>query len=303
MNHDHPYIDYNEAYFHRCVDFVFRTGDTGFQKVFVYTHAPETAAINIASDSAFLVDENLGLYFSYNVEDTTHVCAIYVMTLETLRYIWNNINFKGGEIGRIDWKGATYSDLKIKAYSSCREFFKHFDGYGHITGLENIGKLELNRPYPIQFPHRNNDSDIYNEEIIELYYSRWMSVFLLSLRAILAKKYFFFTFPKKSEFISSVELTLGDFLKCYIQADIDSKLLTTDESNRIFSGLRSRIYSHGNNLYAQLVVEIILLRGSAPRHILQSLYRICPETSKIVMRWLYNKMVKFMAAFKQKPLP
>lgn len=298
MNHDHPYLDYNEAYFHRCIDIIFPSTESGFQKVFAYTHAPELTATNLTKNNSFVVDENLGLYFSSNVENTAHVCAIYIMTLETLRYIWKNINFKGGEIGRIDWKGATYTNLKIKAYSSCREYFKHFDGYGHITGLEIIGKLELNRSYPIQFPQKNNN-DICYEEIIDFYFIRWLNVFLLSIRDDLAKKYLFFIPPKKSEFIISVERTLSVFMKCYIQADIDSDIITSNESIRIFTGLRSRIYSHGNELFAQLMIEIVLMRDNTSHYLLNSLYRISPKILQVLLRFLYYKIIAFLTLIKR----
>ena len=292
FNHDHPFVDYTTDIFNALVEKVFPYSENNCGKVLYYSHAPETISRAMNDKSTAKIPWRNS---AINIKTVRNhwVDSIWVMTPETLAYILSRAVCKTSTyMGRIDWPQVSYDNLVLETHFFPREFFKHFDGYGHITGLESVGKLGLNQIYPIEYPTVHLINDKSDDEIVAFYYARWVSAFLLSIRDQLVQKYLFFIYPRKSEFIEAIENTLSVFRQSYINMDIDLNQLKVQDSERIFFRLRSKIYSHGNDLYSALLTEIVLIRGSFLRHLLLSTFRSCPEALRIKIKWLYCNKVR-----------
>lgn len=256
MNHDHPFIDYTPDVFTALVEKVFPESESNFGKVLYYSHAPEVIswAVNGRGDTKFT--RQCGGIFKSDVINHW-IDSICVMTLATLGHIWSSAKYNGSYIGRIDWLSVEYSRLGLTAYVFPREFFKHFDGYGHLTGMRLISDISTAKSTALHFP---SDGDI--NEIMDFYYQRWVDCYLLAVRDSLRSGNFFVA-STKSLFVKAIEESLDLFRIGYLEADVTEGLIHEQRMNTIEAALRSRIYYFGNHLFDTLNTDIRLLEGDA----------------------------------------
>ncbi len=288
MNHDHPFIDYTQNVFNVLVEKIFPKSNDNFGKTLYYSHAPEVIswAVNGRIDTKFTKQPD-GVFKSDVVDHW--IDSICVMTMETLEHIWMRTKDDGAYIGRFDWPGVACSRLRITIYVFPREFFKHFDGYGHVTGIRLISEFNSDISPALRFPDGENISDL-----AHFYYQRWLDCFLISVRDKLRARNIFLT-STKSFFINAIEDSLHLFKKGYLEADVTSGLLREDHISAVEATLRSHVYYMGNSLYDAIKTDIDLLDGDE-LHALKKYILYFLKMKNIL--YFLKKMIKKIAAYK-----
>ncbi|NQU03928.1 MAG: hypothetical protein HQ589_07260 [Syntrophaceae bacterium] len=255
MNHDHPFIDYTPDVFNGLLEKVFPKSENNFGKVLYYSHAPEaiSSAINDRTNTK-CIRQSGGIY---KREVTNRwVVSIWVMTIETLGHILSKAMCDGSSyMGRIDWAGVEYDQLTLTTYVFPREFFKHFDGYGHITGMRLISDIRTAKSPVLQFP---GDDDA--NGIVEFYYQRWIDCFLLAVRDALRSETARDA-STKSLFAKAIEESLDLFRIGYLESDVAAGLIHDRRMVAIEGALRSHMYYFGNLLFESIKTDILLIDG------------------------------------------
>jgi hypothetical protein len=253
MNHDHLFIDYSTLTIDKVISQVFPESDSNFGKVLYYSHAPEviSTAINNKGHHGFHGASSL-IYKSERIDDW--IDSLGIMTIETLAHIWDNLLFDGDYIGRFDWPGVRYKSLNVALYVYPREFFRHFDGYGHVTGIRLFSESQYKDDYPAGYP------DFYNkQEMVDFYYQRWIDCFTLTVRDYIVK-FRFELGPVKEFYVDAIEFTIKQFRMTYLEMDCNEGLITKDEVKFIEDAIISMIFYNANQIFNDILVDIKLLK-------------------------------------------
>ena len=255
MNHDHPFIDHTPDVFNALVEKVFPKSENNFGKVLYYSHAPEaiSSAVNGRSSTKY-IRQSGGIYKGEVINDWT--VSIWVMTMATLGHILSRAKCSESfYMGRIDWAGVWYSRLALTPYIFPREFFKHFDGYGHVTGIRLISDISTTKSPVLQFPGDDDASGI-----VDFYYQRWLDCYLLAVRDALRSETSTAA-STKSIFTKAIEESLELFRIGYLEADVAAGLIHERRMSAIEGALSSHIYYFGNLLFESIKTDILLIDG------------------------------------------
>jgi hypothetical protein len=254
MNHDHPFVDYTDKIFTDVVKAVFCAEEENFCKALYYSHAPEVIswAINGKIGTLFERDE---VYFYESQPVNNWLDCFSVMTMSTLKHVFHNASCSSEYMGRFDWPGVKYSNLNIKTFIYPREFFRHFDGYGHITGMRLFSSCDQSN-----MSGNSNLVGFSHNEIINFYYQKWLDCFLLMIRDRIQNRSFFRS--EKNVFIFSIEESLEVFLNSHLKKDATYQLINVSAIDAVLLGLKNKIYYNGNGLFQKILIDIKLNRVS-----------------------------------------
>jgi len=250
-DHDQVFLDYNADLFVDLVNKVFPCQENNFRKALYYSHAPEVISMFINADNPNRAPWRGGEVRSWSL-DLEYAVSIWVMTTKTLRYVLSSARLgKSSYMGRIDWPGIEYRKLSLKVHAYPREFFKHFDGYGHVSGMPEEGELFLSQQYPREFPvdYLETSSGAFcDPRLVNFYYMLWSTAFKIPLRDRLLARYIFFLYPKKYHFVQTIEKTLSIFRNSYLLQDADKNFLSEEMVDVVFYSLRRKVYARANNI-------------------------------------------------------
>lgn len=202
FNHDHIFVDYRPEPFLRAVETVFSAKDN--RSAFLgYSHAPETISL-IFDHRASLVrlwhvnGLEPGIMPPVRQAASLYKCCvkgsidgIFVTTTAGLRYLWSNAIMRESYTPRPDWKGVSFPGVLFDVYLTGREFFRHFDGYGHVTSLREGFALSLEQlggqpraamHVPPVYRHQTPCDDIDLETEARSYVSVFMDLCSLAAR-------------------------------------------------------------------------------------------------------------------------
>lgn len=193
----------------------------------------------------------------YKIETSTDDIgwSFLMMTIETLGYYLSRVGCgESTYIGRLlEWPGVTYAPFRVTLYIFPREFFKHYDGYGHVTGMRLISDIRQSQSLVLRFPNNGDE-----KKVVEFYYQRWLDCYLLFLRSALSQNS-----PRvasmKDVFRKSIERSLSIFRRGYLDRDVVAGLISPQQVNVIEGALKSHIYYYGNNLFQTVMTEIHLM--------------------------------------------
>lgn len=239
MNHDHQFIDHQTKTFENVISKIFPDDNDNFKKAFIYSHIPEL--ISVAENKKYIQNNrftkiNKSLYkidfLNYQVD------SVAIMTTKTLVHIINNISKEVEYFGRIDWKNLFFNKLEITGYFYAREFFRHFEGYYHITGIRLSKELRLKST-----PH--------NESKIDLYYNRWLNFSILLIRDAMKLK----KFNIKKNLIETVEKSIEIFSESYLDEDLNYGIITNDDYQKLKYSLRNKVFYNLNKIYSEIKNE------------------------------------------------
>jgi len=280
MNHDHPYVDYSVISFFKNLNEIFKDHENNFKKIFYYSMAAEvTSWINNKRDCVNFKKYKLGLYQSNKIQD--FVDSFCVMTLETLYHIWENIMYEPDYIGRIDWLDVFYADLNLTAYAFPREYFKHYDGYVHTTGMRIISDIKSEDKLPLKFPE--NES---GEMLVKFYYQKWIDTYIISIRDALSKSIFKIGFKKN--YLKEVEKSLELMNESYFLCDLDNGLINEKQYSYLKEKLRNYIYYMSNNLIIEIYTDITLSQKSFKKKIAAFLPASFVHKIKIIKKNIFG---------------
>lgn len=244
MNHDHPFVDYTAKPFLELISQVF--GKDSYKKVLYYSHTPELLswALN-GKDRGRYTDIGNFIYQSPKIDNWLD--SFCVMTPRTLLHILGcaipNVDY----MGRIDWPGVKYRKLDLTALVSPREYFKHYDGYGHVTGLRLISStksLKGINPAVMDLPKQ-----------CDFYFQKWIDVSILSIKDRLVKAC---KGQLKEIYINHVDHLFSIFTACYLQQDMKLGIITADQYEAIVRSVYERIYLESNGLILQINLDNML---------------------------------------------
>jgi hypothetical protein len=283
MNHDHVFVDYTTIVFNRVLENVFNETENNYGKALYYSHAPEVIswAINGHGNINF-TKQNNGIFKSELSENWLD--CICVMTIETLQNIWHQAKFKGDYIGRFDWKDVSYCNLGITIYVFPREFFKHYDGYGHVTGIRLISEFNSNMVDEREYAKNDN----INEQV-NIYYQKWLDCFIIQIRDKF-KSQKILKESEKSKFINAVEESLTLFKYAYLEADLDSGIISEKNIKLIENRFRSHVYYMGNSIYNSIIIDINLLNENEQGVIFFKLKKYMPQSIKKIVKKILSKL-------------
>ncbi|MBT4958473.1 MAG: hypothetical protein HON33_00715 [Flavobacteriaceae bacterium] len=243
MNHDHQYVDYQTETLENILNKIFSKDRDNFKKVFFYSHIPEL--ISFAENRKYIqnrkyknIEKSMYKINSLNYQ----VDSVSIMTARTLRYIISQISNDIEYFGRIDWKNLYFKKLNISGFFFAREFFRHFEGYHHISGIRITKELSLNT---------NSNNFNLNKEPLDFYYHKWLSFSIFLIRDGLKSSSCF----KKKKLIKLAEKSITIFNESYIDEDFNSGLISKEDSIKIKYNLRSKVFYNLNKIYSEIKIE------------------------------------------------
>ena len=238
MNHDHQYVDYQTETLENTLNKIFSKDRDNFKKVFFYSHIPEL--ISTAENRKYTqnrkyknIEKSMYKINSLNYQ----IDSVSIMTARTLRYIISQISNDIEYFGRIDWKNLYFKKLNISGFFFAREFFRHFEGYHHVSGIRINKDLSL-----------NSSSKKVN---LEFYYEKWLNLSIFLLRDGLKN----FSLNKKKHLIKLVEKSIQIFNDSYLTEDANYNIISKDECEELKYSLRSKIYYNLNMIYSEIKID------------------------------------------------
>lgn len=238
FNHDHPFVDYNIELFDRIKKLLKEKINSHANSIFYYSHTPEIISRAIKNKNKISADDLFEIEkLKFGIE------SFAIMTYKTLNHIFNSVVKAPDYIGRTDWPGLYFKDLKIKAFSYPREFFGHLEGYHHVSGYRKYKTYDT-----LSLPISEDKNDF-----LTFYYNRWLNLFFLTIRD--NNK-----FISKKKFKQLIEYTIEIFCSTNIQKDFQYKYLNFDPKEMELN-LRSKIYYNLNSIFSDLKTDRILFRS------------------------------------------
>ena len=282
MNHDFIFIDYDQDAMERVVDKVFGISEVDVSEVpRVFDYA--FTGIEMFLDKYYRCAYDTTTASFKRRASSTEVAPIVVTNAQTLRKFASSI--KAGNsvyVGRLmDWPGIKHQPFEVDIYRMPREFFRHYDGYGMVTGLQAISDL---RNQYISPPEFNAETDVI--KVVEFFYQVWVDTYLLFVRDYLRVRWR--KRCKLSEiFQEAVETTLIYFRKSHLEISEEkiSQLPLTPEE--IINCITSKIYAHALELISQIYFENILLERESS--LSDKSRRLAGKAKRLLVRFLDRK--------------
>jgi hypothetical protein len=144
-NHDHIFVDYRIDPFVKTLSEAFAS-DGESPLYFYYSHTPEivsglydferqrTTPVGRKAANGLSAYKRISpTVFEFMREGMIE--GIFVTTSAGLRGMWSRAVVAGEYLPRPDWSGIRFPGMKFRIRACSREFFRHFDGYGHVTSL------------------------------------------------------------------------------------------------------------------------------------------------------------------------
>ena len=254
MNHDYIFIDYDQDAMERVVDKVFGISEGNVSEV------PRVFDYAFTSIEMFLDKYYRSAYDTTTASfkrrgSSTEVAPIVVTDAQTLRKFASSI--KAGDsvyVGRLmDWPGIKHQPFQVDIYRMPREFFRHYDGYGMVTGLQAISDL---RKQDISPPEFNAEADVV--KVVEFFYQVWVDTYLLFVRDYLRDRWR--KRCKLSEiFREAVETSLFYFRKSHLELSEEKISQLPLLPEEIINCITSRIYEQSLELITQIYFENTVL--------------------------------------------
>lgn len=248
QNHDHPFIDHQSQSFEKVINYVFNNkSDKGFKKVFYYSHIPEL--LSSAENKKWIQNKKFKKINNliYQLKHlNSQVDAIAVMTPRTIMHIHESITREIDYFGRIDWKGLYFKDLNVEAYFYPREFFRHFEGYNHVSGIKIIQELTLDY----------NPITYFNSNKIDYYYNLWLRLNIFLIRDHVKYN------KTKSDLIHIVHKSIDIFSQSVLEEDLRANLNKKEESDYIKTNLTEKIFLNLNTIFSSVKADNKLLQDS-----------------------------------------
>ncbi len=285
-NHDHIFVDCNGESFFSSIREVF-SGVNYCSKYLIYSHSPENLAMiasprgtTLAVKNAFNMDLRCGEVeqtgtSTYRLSVIGYIPSFFVTTAGGLRKIWDSAYSIENYVPRPEWRTLEFPNVSFDVYLPTREYFRHFDGYGHVTTLCRGMALSFSgfqadmarareHTNPVLTEVLNPTSSATMEILEESYYRIFCDNYLLGIRnsLILAISEGSF-FRARDHFTEAFQR----FVNAYLKVGIDVDAITRDE---LMFRLLHRIMSRANELqtliFADALVYGVQIAGTGQSH-------------------------------------
>jgi len=143
QNHDHLFVEYCPNEFVLAVNRAFKEQQSE-NNYMIFSHFPEICSFTASPLSyANRLSALNGLDFKVtkivkSIDGDTRtiegfLASFFITTMRGLRRVWSNAIVTTDYAPRSEWAGVSYGKLRFNIFYSNREFFRHYDGYGHVT--------------------------------------------------------------------------------------------------------------------------------------------------------------------------
>jgi hypothetical protein len=270
FNHDHIFVDYIHQPFVETIENVFNNSKLDPRYLY-YSHTPELLSIGHnpkASKDAFEDLAGIGEWFG-PIENVSNTCfstvsksfihGYFATNFQGLAHLWNAASITSPYVPRPDWPSVSFPNTNFNCYFSSREFFRHFDGYGHISLLANGLSLQLNHLSDIltQSPKYEMllESRDVQAELVNFYAKKFIEQSTLAFRNVLYSSWKSGTcFNGRKE----LEVLLEHFTESYLVWD--SKYLGYNQET--LSNFRNSVCHHtlsnATALASQALADLVL---------------------------------------------
>ena len=279
MNHDYIFIDYDQDAMERVVDKIFGISEVNVSRVprvFEYAYPGTEMYLDKYYRSAY---DTTTASFKRRAS-SKEVAPIVVTNAQTLRKFASSIkNGHSVYIGRLmDWPGIKHQPFEVDIYRMPREFFRHYDGYGMVTGIQAISDL---RNQDISPPEFNAEADVV--KVVEFFYQIWVDTYLLFVRDYLRDRWR--KRCKLSEiFREAVETTLFYFRKSHLELSEEKISQLPLPPEEIINCITSKIYAHALELITQIYFENIVLERESS--FFDKIRRLAGKTRRLFVRFV-----------------
>jgi len=284
FNHDHIFVDYRIEPFTDVIKEVFEDG-TRHDAMLVYSHAPEVISSISDSNSYKLrllaypgmtvksteVRGQGGVLFT--ATETGRIDGINVTTAAGLKRMWSAAVANSDYVPRPDWPGVSFEEMEFVSYFTPREFFRHFDGYGHVTTMPRylgMAFAEFIDNSPVLASRQSlinlkkletaSGSRVSVEQMTEGYFNIFMDNYLLAIRD---QVYASAGDPTKApNIIERLEALFKLFQSTYLETDFQSGYLRPEELQTIKVLLRHRVFGNANAIAVIVIADCAAL----PKH-------------------------------------
>lgn len=240
MNHDHLMVDENKCFLKDLVDKIFSDAPNS---LLTYSHIPEAVAWGLTGLKRGKFNKiDGGCYRLSKTKSSNWVDCIYIMNINMLRYIFESIRSAPVYLPRFDWPGVSFDVMKLECVVVPISFLRHYDGYGHVTGIRP-DRL-LSNETRISLASTNAFCDSAYREFLENFFIYFRDA-LLDCKLYGSKR--------RRYFIKIVEQSF-DF---YLKGNLFFKYrdcMTADEINSLNEQIR-RIFYYDINLIYNVVQE------------------------------------------------
>ncbi len=271
-NHDHIFVDYSPKPFINLIESIF-TKDKSEPHFLYYSHFPEMFSIANnpqATREAFLSLSPTGEWFgdlstgplnSLITHAPGVIHSYFVTNSIGLGYIWENAVCSSNYIPRPDWSSVKFPNTIFKCILPRREFFRHFDGYGHVSITSNGMSLDLSNCHTTVSPASiYSNTQIDNQKIhniIDFYYKKYFEVTTIAIRNSM-----YFAMRSGSLWFgrSEIESALTTFLNAYITVDAEIFDWPSEIVYKIRQGLTNRVLSSSSRQLNEAWGDILFNR-------------------------------------------
>jgi len=241
FNHDHIFLDYQVDTLRSIINEVFNGDFSDYKKIFYYSHIPEflSKILNTNRFNGLKINRTNNLYSLKYIN--LNIDSFAIMTYDTLSYVFKSIIKYPNYIGRIDWQGLYFKKLEIEAFVYPREFFSHYEGYGHVTGTKLYKNLNIVKSI----------DKLTIDEKLEFYYSKWLNNSFLYVRDFVFSKFF----RPRFFFHKALENSFEMFKISYLEEDLKYQIIDQTTFDILIPNLRSKIYRNANDIYLELKTD------------------------------------------------
>jgi hypothetical protein len=276
FNHDHVFVEYEVEIARILANRLLAKNKTSY---LIYSHTPECISsvffgeqfnhrLRKWNNSRLDVSQavHIDSILSYSISKHW-VDGIFFTTPLGLEYIWENCHSTVEYIPRPDWPGVTYNETPFLVSTSNRELFRHFDGYGHVTGIPSLLGMNFNEFNETgEFIYRSRISAIYNSmsfqrdnvhELSMLYVRLFKSLHILAIRDV---AFWLQETGNKGLSISRALNTLAtNLINCYINVDCQLHNIQEQIRSDIQERFLHYLYCEANEIVSTVNADVAFM--------------------------------------------
>lgn len=272
FNHDHIFVDPFPHVFEDMVETIFNQTTDHFV---MYSHTPEVVSMtNDYKSHDFRLfrtkliraphsePKHLGQNL-FHVRRSGSIDGLFIACIPSLTKMWQKLSSHSDYIPRPDWLGNSFGEHEFDTIHSQREFFRHFDGYGHVTSMPQMMGMSFSdfdthgyykgRKTILDCLSKSEENDIRTKELLESYTKIFSEVYLLMLR----DKHFAQINDGKGMGCKNLSLdpAIKTFFRSQVIMDMAYAKIPQIKTQNVLASLASMIYSKKLELFYLITTD------------------------------------------------
>jgi hypothetical protein len=184
--------------------------------------------------------------------------------------MWSAAVASSDYVPRPDWPGVSFEEMEFVNYFTPREFFRHFDGYGHVTTMPRylgmaFADFKENSPVlasrqalmNLEKLETASGSRASAEQIAEGYFNIFMDNYLLAIRDQVYASASDST--KAPNILERLETLFQLFQSTYLETDFKSGYLSPEDLQAVKVLLMHRVFGNANAIATIIIADCAAL--------------------------------------------